>query len=305
MVLNYYKQIFLLYVERIVKMVDWMIIKNNKWRISLLFFSPLLLLTIGLVISYQQSIITSIFNRYFGLTFTNVLLLLASDNWMAVLLQNAESMVINIGVIFLIELIAIVTALIIIFFFIYRIWKKEMLTFGNKLVFTGYFIIVIGMAIISTIAISSAILTFTTVRGILNGLQPSELQALSKEIITILTNFNLSSNQIFKDLLSISDQLEIVFGKAGEVAAIPDKIHNWWQGILSLRIYLIGIASISILSILSGHVMEIWTFIKASSLYQERKVKTRKESFNERLLSVLEKQTEILEEMSKKDYHQG
>jgi len=33
--------------------------------------------------------------------------------------------------------------------------------------------------------------------------------------------------------------------------------------------------------------------------------KIRKESFNERLLSVLEKQTEILEEMNKKDKHPG
>lgn len=280
-------------------------IKNNKWRISLLFFSPLLLLTVGFVISYQQSIIKSIFNRYFGLTFTNVLHLLASDNWMSVLLQNAESMVINIGVIFLIELIIAVIALIIIFFFIYMIWKQEALSFGNKLVFSGYLLLVTGLTIISIIVISSTILTFINVREILSALEASELQALSNEIITVLTNLNLSSNQIFKDLVSISDQLEIVFGKAGEVAAIPGKIDNWWQSILSLRIYVIGIAAISILSILSGHVLEIWTFIKASSLYQERKVKTRKESFNERLLSVLEKQTEILEEMSKKDNHHG
>jgi hypothetical protein len=62
----------------------------------------------------------------------------------------------------------------------------------------------------------------------------------------------------------------------------------------------IGVASISILSILIGHVMEIWALFKASNLYQNRKLKNRKESFNERLLRVLEKQNEILEEMIKK-----
>lgn len=99
--------------------------------------------------------------------------------------------------------------------------------------------------------------------------------------------------------------MEIVFERAGEVASIPGIIHNWWQGILSLRIYVIGVAAISVLSILTGHVMEVWTFIKASNLYQNRKVKTRKESFNERLLRVLEKQNEILEQMNKNDKHPG
>jgi hypothetical protein len=101
-------------------------------------------------------------------------------------------------------------------------------------------------------------------------------------------------------LLSIADQVEIVFDKVGEVASIPGTIDSWWQGILSLQIYVIGVASISVLSILSGHVMESWTFIKGGNLYQNYKVKTRKESFNERLLRVLEKQNEILEEMNKK-----
>ena len=123
---------------------------------------------------------------------------------------------------------------------------------------------------------------------------------MSEEISTVLANFSLSSNQIFKDLVSILDQLEIVFERVGEVASIPGIIDSWWQGILSLRIYVIGVASISVLSILSGHVMEICTFIKEGNLYQNYKVKTRKESFNERLLRVLEKQNEILEEMNKK-----
>ena len=183
--------------------------------------------------------------------------------------------------------------------------KRETLFLGNKLVLSGYILIVISMSIIGTIALSSTILTFTAVRGILNELQPSELQALSKEIITILANFSLASNQIFKDLVSISDQLELVFARAGEVASIPNIIHNWWQGILSLRIYVISVATISVLSILTGHVMEIWTFIKAGNLYQNSKVKTSRESFNERLLRVLEKQNEILEQMNKNDKHPG
>lgn len=183
--------------------------------------------------------------------------------------------------------------------------KRETFFLGNKLVLSGYILIVISMSIIGTIALSSTILTFTAVRGILNELQPSELQALSKEIITILANFSLASNQIFKDLVSISDQLELVFARAGEVASIPNIIHNWWQGILSLRIYVISVATISVLSILTGHVMEIWTFIKAGNLYQNSKVKTSRESFNERLLRVLEKQNEILEQMNKNDKHPG
>ena len=274
-------------------------LKSNKWRISLLIFSPLFLLTVGYFILAQQNIVVSIFNKYFSLTFTNVLRLLATDNWLEVLLQNAESMVINIGVVLLIEIIVAVIALIIIFFFLYRIQKRETLLFGNKLVLSGYLLIALGMSIIGTFAISSTILTFTTVQGIINGLTSSELQTMSEEILTVLANFSLSSNQIFKDLLSISDQVERVFAKAGEVASIPGTIDSWWQGILSLKIYVIGVASISILSILSGHVIEIWTFIKGGHLYQNYKMKTRKESFNERLLRVLEKQNEILEEMHK------
>jgi hypothetical protein len=280
---------------------NMMLLNSNKWRISLLIFSPLFLLMVGYFIVNQQKIIGSIVNKYFSLTFTNVLQLLATDNWMEVLLLNAESMAINIGVVLLIEIIAAVIALIVIFFFIYRIWKREAFYFGNKLVFSGYILIVIGMSIVGTIALSSAIITYTTVRGILNELQPSELQALSNEILTILANFSLASNQIFKDLVSVSDQLELVFARAGEVASIPDIIHSWWQGILSLRIYGVSVAVISVLSILTGHVMEVWTYIKASNLYQNRKVKTRKESFNERLLRVLEKQNEIIELMNKKD----
>ncbi len=281
-------------------MENWVIFKLNKWRISLLFFSPFFLLTVGYYIQNLQKMIVSIFNNYFSLSFTNVLHLLANDNWMSVLLQNAESMVINIGVILLIEIIIAVIALIIIFYFLYKILKNETFVLGNKLVFTGYLLIVIGMSIIGIIAISSTVLTYTTVHGIINTLQPSELQALSKEILTVLANFSLSSNQIFKELVSISDQLEIVFERAGEVAAVPGIIDSWWQGILSLKIYVIGVATISILSILIGHVMEIWALFKASNLYQNRKLKTRKESFNERLLRVLEKQNEILEEMIKK-----
>lgn len=276
------------------------ILKSNKWRISLLIFSPLFLLTAGYFILNQQNIIASIFNNYFSLTFTNVLHLLATDNWVEVLLQNAERMVINIGVVLLIEIIVAVIALIIIFFFLYKIQKRETLLFGNKLVLSGYLLIAVGMSIIGTIAISSTMLTFNTVQGIINGLTSSELQTISEEILTVLANFSLSSNQIFKDLLSISDQVEIVFAKAGEVASIPGIIDSWWQGILSLKIYVIGVASISILSILIGHVKEIWAFIKTSNLYQNYKMKTRKESFNERLLRVLEKQNEILEEMNKK-----
>jgi hypothetical protein len=276
------------------------ILKTNKWRISLLIFSPLFLLTAGYFILNQQNIIASIFNKYFSLTFTNALRLLATDNWVEVLLQNARSMVINIGVVLLIEIIVAVIALIIIFFFIYRIWKRETFNFGNTLVFSGYILIVIGMSIIGTIAISSTILTFTTVQGIINGLTPSELQAMSEEISTVLANSSLSSNQIFKDLVSILDQLEIVFARAGEVASIPGTIDSWWQGILSLIIYVIGVASISVLSILIGHVIEIWAFIKGGHLYQNYQMKIRKESFNERLLLVLEKQNEILEEMNKK-----
>lgn len=168
-----------------------MIFKLNKWRISLLFFSPLFLLTVGYFILNQQNIIVSIFNKYFSLTFTNVLHLLASDNWMAVLLLNAESMVIHIGVVLLIEIIVAVIALVIIFYFLYKIMKRETLFLGNKLVFSGYLLIAIGISIINIFAISSTMLTFTTVRGILNGLQPSELQAISKEISTILANFSL------------------------------------------------------------------------------------------------------------------
>jgi len=276
------------------------ILKLNKWRIGLLIFSPLFLLTVGYLILNQQNIIVSIFNKYFSLTFTNVLQLLATDNWMAVLLQNAESMVINIGVVLLIEIIVVVSALIVIFFFLYNIQKRETLFLGNKLVFSGYFLIAIGMSVIGIIAISSTIITFTTVRGIINGLQPSELQAMSKGVSRVLVNASLSSNQIFRDVLSIIDQLKIVFDKVGEVASIPGTIDSWWQGILSLKIYVIGVASISVLSILSGHVMESWAFIKGGNLYQNYKVKTRKESFNERLLRVLEKQNEILEEMNKK-----
>jgi hypothetical protein len=275
------------------------ILKSNKWRISLLIFSPLFLLTVGYFISIQQKIIVSIFNNYFSLTFTNVLHLLATDNWVEVLLQNAESMVINIGVVLLIEIIVAVIALIVIFFFLYKIQKRETLLFGNKLVLSGYLLITVGMSIIGTIAISSTLLTYTTVQGIINGLTSSELQTMSEEILAVLANFSLSSNQIFKDLLSISDQVEIVFARAGEVASIPGTIDSWWQGILSLKIYVIGVASISILSILIGHAKELWTFIKTSNLYQERKVKARKEPFNERLLRVLEKQNEILEEMYK------
>lgn len=281
-----------------------MFLKSDKWRISLLIISPLFLLTVGYFILNQQNIIASIFNNYFSLTFTNVLHLLATYNWMEVLLLNAERMVIHIGVVLLIEIIVAVIVLIAIFFFIYRIWKRETFYFGNKLVFSGYILIVIGMSIVGTIAFSSIIITYITVRGILNELQPSELQALSNEILAILANFSLTSNQIFKDLVSVSDQLELVFAKAGEVASIPDIIHNWWQGILSLRIYVIGVAAISVLSILTGHVMEILTFIKDSTLYQNRKVKTRKESFNERLLRVLEKQNEILEQMNI-DFHEN
>jgi hypothetical protein len=275
------------------------ILKSNKWRISLLIFSPLFLLTVGYFISIQQKIIVSIFNNYFSLTFTNVLHLLATDNWVEVLLQNAESMVINIGVVLLIEIIVAVIALIVIFFFLYKIQKRETLLFGNKLVLSGYLLITVGMSIIGTIAISSTLLTYTTVQGIINGLTSSELQTMSEEILAVLANFSLSSNQIFKDLLSISDQVEIVFARAGEVASIPGTIDSWWQGILSLKIYVIGVASISILSILIGHAKELWAFIKTSKLYQERKVKARKEPFNERLLRVLEKQNEILEEMYK------
>ena len=277
-----------------------MLLKSNKWRISLLIFSPLFLLTVGYFISIQQKIIVSIFNNYFSLTFTNVLHLLATDNWVEVLLQNAESMVINIGVVLLIEIMVAVIALIIIFFFLYKIQKRETLLFGNKLVLSGYLLIALGMSIIGTIAISSTLLTYTTVQGIINGLTSSELQTMSEEILTVLANFSLSSNQIFKDLLSISDQVERVFAKAGEVASIPGTIDSWWQGILSLRIYVIGVASISILSILIGHLKELWAFIKTSNLYQERKVKARKEPFNERFLRVLEKQNEILEEMNKR-----
>ena len=282
-----------------------MFLKSNKWRISLLVFSPLFLFAVGYLILIQQKIIVSIYNKYFSLTFTNVLHLLATDNWMSVLLQNAESMVINIGVVLLIEVIIAVFALTLIFFFLKKTWKEETFFLGNKLVLSGYLLIVLGMLIIGIISLSSTISTFTAVRGIINGLQPSALQALSKEIIAILANFSLASNQIFKDLVSISDQLELVFARAGEVASIPGTIHNWWQGILSLRIYVIIGAAISVLSILTGHVMEIWTFIKASNLYQNRKVKTRKESFNERLLQVLEKHNEILEEMIKNGMHPG
>ena len=277
-------------------MDDWQIIKNNKWRVSLLVFSPLFLLTIVVLIINQQNIIGSIVNKYFSLTFTNVLNLLATDNWMAVLLHNAERMIIHIGVVLLIEIIVAAMALIIIFVFIYRIWKREVFYLGNKLVFVGYLLLAIGILIINIFAISSTVITFTSVRGIINELQPSELQALSKEISMILANFSLLSNQIFKDLVSVSDQVETAFARAGEVASIPGTINDWWQGILSLRIYVAGVATISVLSILVGHVKELWAFIKDSNFYQNRKVKTRKESFNERLLRALEKQNEILAE---------
>lgn len=277
-------------------MDDWQIIKNNKWRVSLLVFSPLFLLTILVLILNQQNIIGSIVNKYFSLSFTNVLNLLATDNWMAVLLQNAERMIIHIGVVLLIEIIIATMALIITFVFIYRIWKREAFYLGNKLVFAGYLLLAIGILIINIFAISSTVITFTSVRGIINELQPSELQVLSKEISTILANFSLLSNQIFKDLVSVSDQVEAVFARAGEVASIPGTVNDWWQGILSLRIYVIVVATISILSILIGHVLEIWAFIKDSNFYQNRKVRSRKDPFKERLLQVLEKQNEILAE---------
>ena len=209
-----------------------MFLKSNKWRISLLVFSPLFLFAVGYLILIQQKIIVSIYNKYFSLTFTNVLHLLATDNWMSVLLQNAESMVINIGVVLLIEVIIAVFALTLIFFFLNKTRKEETFFLGNKLVLSGYLLIVLGMLIIGIISLSSTISTFTAVRGIINGLQPSALQALSKEIIAILANFSLSSNQIFKDLVSVSDQMETVLARAGEVASIPGTINDWWQGIL-------------------------------------------------------------------------
>ncbi len=276
------------------------ILKSNKWRISILIFSPLFLLTTGYFILNQQNIIVSIFNNYFSLTFTNVLRLLATDNWLEVLLHNAKNMVINIGVVLLIEILVAVIALIVIFYLLYKIRKSEAFFLGNKLVFSGYLLITIGMSIIGMIAISSTIITFITVQGIIDGLKPSELQTISEEISRVLANSSLSSNQLFKDLASILDQIEIVIARAGELASIPGTIDSWWQGILSLKIYVIGVASIGVLSILIGHVMEIWAFIKGSNLYQNYKMKNRKESFNERLLRVLEKQNEILEEMNKK-----
>lgn len=271
--------------------------RGSRKRLILLIFSPLFLILVAYYGLNQASFIRSIVHQYFKVNFTNVLHLLATDNWLDVIVQNVQNMTTHIAIFISVQLIFVLVALIVIFYLLWKIHKESRWFLGDKLVFAGYLLIIISLLALGGLVTNSTVGTYSTIQTDLNRLSVAEIKALSEDISAVFINADFSVNHLFKEFVHIYDSVRGILFSIEKIARIPTVVQNWWQGILSLKIYVFGLGGVSLLCIIAGHIMEAWRLFNLNELFKHTKKRERKVKVDERILLILEQQTKILEKL--------
>lgn len=278
--------------------------RGSRKRLMLLIFSPFFLMLVGYYGVNQASLMKGIVNQYFKISFTNVLHLLATDNWVDVLIQNAQSMSRHIAIFISAQLLLIILALTVIFYLLFKIRKESRWFLGDKLVFAGYLLIVLSLLGLGGFVIYSTLEMYSTIQTDLNRLSVAEIKTLSKDITAIFINSDFSLNHLFKELVHIYDSIRSILFSIEKIANIPNLIQNWWQGLLALKIYAFGLGGLSIFSIIAGHIIEIWRLFDLSQWFKRSKQGNKKVKADERILLILEQQTKILAKLEEQHSQQ-
>lgn len=264
---------------------------------SLLYIAIILFLVMN-----QQGIIKSIIQKYFEINIQNLLLLFSTEDWVQILAEKLRQMGIELALVIGLQILIVIIGLIFIGWFLWKLKKISQWYFSEKLLVIGYLFLTLSLIIFLKKMGLEAYQTYQIILHRVNALSVDELRIFQEQITNSFSHTNFTWNYLVSDVLTLLEQLRDILSKTQKIAGVPELLKQSWQHLLILKNWLIGCSVSGIAIVLVGHGVAGVQLIK-NSTYIQRKLQKSKYSrqieLNDRLVTVIEQQQLLIEEMTK------
>ncbi|KXT59424.1 hypothetical protein [Lactococcus sp. DD01] len=267
-------------------------------HIGSLFYIAILLF----LVMNQQGIIKSIIQKYFEINIQNVLLLFSTEDWGQILTEKLRQMGIELALVIGLQILIVIVGLIFIGWFLWKLKKINPWYFSEKLLVIGYLFFTLSLIIFLTKMGLEAYQTYQIILQRVNALSVDELRIFQEQITNSFSHINFTWNYLVSDILTLLEQLRDILSKTQKIAGVPELLKQSWQHLLILKNWLIGCSVSGIAIVLVGHGVAGVQLIKNSTYIQRRLQRSkysRQIELNDRLVTVIEQQQLLIEEMAK------
>ncbi|WP_427813267.1 hypothetical protein ACQKTA_07105 [Enterococcus sp. 22-H-5-01] len=279
------------------------VFKNSRYlKITAHIFSISYLATIIFLVIHQKEWIQGIVKKYFSLSFRNVLLFIAGKNWTADIEQRlrylGREMMILLGV----ELSFCILGFIIIIILFLRVRKIGIWRLSEKLVFTGYMIMLIVLSLTLFKMGTEIHQTYLVIEKRINSMSVSEIQLFQDKVLVIFQQSNLSLDHILPSLIDAIEQLQKLISTTKKIAGIPSVIESSYEKLIIQKNWFLGCSIIGLFIIIIGHLNAGINWLRQTQLMKDRKRTTKKIrqiDIDERLTKVMEQQEELINQLIK------
>lgn len=260
--------------------------------------SPVFLISVWYLLFNQAKIVTDIITAPFNLSWVNLFKFFLNEQWLDILIKNFKTILINLSIVISAQLLFFIIGIVLILVLQWKSSKATKWYFGNKLIFAGYFFMLVSTISLAGILGNVSYQLVDTINSSLQKLSVAELTKLSDEVTGVVSQFTWSLDSIISDATTLMNTVKHIIATTKEIANIPDLITVWFDNLTIYRNYLLGFVGAGTVVIISGHLVELYRIFE---LNKHLIRKNKKVSVDERIITLLEQQQKLLEKLSEKE----
>lgn len=260
------------------------------------------LLALLFAVLHQQKWIQAIINKYFSISIQTILLFFSSKNWMEELEERMNKTITEFTILFGVELLFFVIGLIIISFFFFRLKKIDQWHIGEKIVLLGYVGLLLSIGVILVKMGNEAYQTYSITEQRISSMSVADIRLFQEKLLAIAQQSTFSLDQFVPALLEAMEKLRTLVQTTKKIAEIPDLVQSSWSYLLVLKDWLVGLSVSMVMVVVIGHLTAGIQWILSSEFIQKKRrqsKKVRQIDLDERLVSVLEQQEQLLAQLTR------